>query len=88
MYSLDSPLKGRRSTVDQQFATAPEMAGLGRHVVLDHVRNELVRARPLPFAGIEGDALSHAKLLRSLFAKGLEPPGIRAQIQLVIHCHL
>ena len=30
---------------------------------LDHVRNEFVRAPSLPFAGIEGDALRHAKLL-------------------------
>ena len=58
------------------------------HVVLDAVRNELVRAHPLPFADIEGDALSHAKLLRSVTAKGLEPPGISSQIQLFIHRHL
>ena len=47
-----------------------------------------MRPRRLPFADIEGDALSYAKLLRSLFAKGLEPPGIRSQIHLVIHWHL
>src|SRR4029450_8338921 len=43
---------------------------------------------PLTFADIEGEALSHAKLLRSLRAKGLEPPGIGSQIQLFIHWHL
>ena len=48
----------------------------------------LVRAQPLTFAEIEGDAVSHAKLLRSLTAKGLEPPGIRSHIQLFIHWHL
>jgi hypothetical protein len=48
----------------------------------------LVQTHLLPFADIEGDALSHAKLLRSLTAKGLEPPGIGSQIQLFIHWHL
>ena len=49
-----------------------------------HNEPELV----LPFADIEGDALSHAKLLRSLSANGLEPPGISSQVQLFIHWHL
>src|SRR4030095_10696670 len=65
------------------------MAGLaGRACRPRSSRNELVRAHPLPFADIEGDTLSHAKLLRSLTAKGLEPPGISSQIQLFIHWHL
>ena len=43
---------------------------------------------PLPSADVERDALRHAKLLRSLAAKGLEPAGISSQIQFFIHGHL
>jgi hypothetical protein len=53
-----------------------------------YARDGWREAQPLSFADIEGDALSHAKLLRSLKAKGLEPPGISSQIQLFIHWHL
>ena len=45
------------------------------------------RGRSLAFTRIEGDALSHAKVLRSL-AEGLEPPRISPQIQLFIHRYL
>jgi WD40-like Beta Propeller Repeat len=44
--------------------------------------------KSLPFVDVEGDALSHVKLLGSLAAKGLEPPGIRSHIQGLTHRHL